>query len=79
MRHAYINKIICKKGNLKAASGVYSATIMMEMRKEVIGRLRESSAVGSRRNIREGHLSCYYTIVKREVICVNEEVKSDMW
>ena len=24
-------------------------------------------------------MSCYYTIVKREVICVNEDVKSDMW
>ena len=34
------------------------------------------SAVGSRRRIKEGH---YYTLVKRELICVNEEVNSDMW
>ena len=40
---------------------------------------RSGSAVGSRRSIKEGHLSCYYTTVKREVISVNEEVKSDMW
>ena len=54
---------------------------MMQMRHEVIGGHRESSAgLGKgRRRIKEGHLSCYYTIVKRELICVNEEVKSDMW
>ena len=34
---------------------------------------RKSLAVGSRRRIKEGHL------VKRELIYVNEEVKSDMW
>ena len=45
----------------------------------VVGWSRRSSAVGSRRSIKEGHLSCYYTAVKREVISVNEEVKSDMW
>ena len=52
---------------------------MMQMRQEVIGSLRESSAVGSCQSIKEGHLSCYYTIVKRELICVNEEVNSDKW
>ena len=62
---------------------------MMQMRQEVIGSRRESSAglgkgprrgsaVGSRRSIKEGHLSCYYTTFKREFISVNEEVKSDM-
>ena len=40
---------------------------------------RRTSAVGSRRNIKKGHMTCYYTIVKSELICVNEEVKSDMW
>ena len=49
----------------------------------VVGRDRKamtsSKVVGSRRSIKEGHLSFYYTIVKRELICVNEEVKSDMW
>ena len=33
---------------------------------------------GSCQSIKKRHLSCYYTIVKRELICVNEEVKSDM-
>ena len=36
-------------------------------------------AVGSRRSVKKGHMSCYYTIAKSELICVNEEVKSDMW
>ena len=45
---------------------------------EVASRGR-TSAVGSRRSIKEGYLSCCYTIVKHEHICVNEEVKSDMW
>ena len=40
---------------------------------------QKSLAVGSGRRIKEGHLSCYYTLVKRELIYVNEEVKSDMW
>ena len=44
----------------------------------VVSRHR-TSAVGSRRNIKKGHMSCYNTIVKSELICVNEEVKSDMW
>ena len=46
---------------------------------EMVGSRRRSSAVGSRRSIKEGHLSCYYTLVKRELICVNEEVNPDMW
>ena len=41
-------------------------------RGSVVGSRQRSSAVGSRRGIKEGHLSCYYTIVKRELICVNE-------
>ena len=45
----------------------------------MIGSRRRSLAVGSRRSIKEGHLSCYYTIVKRELICANEEVNSNMW
>ena len=45
----------------------------------VAGGHRKSLAVGSRRRIKEGHLSCYYTIVKRELIYVKEEVKTDMW
>ena len=46
---------------------------------EMVTSRRRSSAVGSRQSIKEGHLSCYYTLVKRELICVNEEVNSDMW
>ena len=46
---------------------------------EMVGSRRRSSAGGSRRSIKEGHLSCYYTPVKRELICVNEEVNPDMW
>ena len=41
---------------------------------EVIGNHRRSSAIGRCRSIKKGHLS-YYTVVKRELICVNEEVK----
>ena len=49
------------------------------MSSEMIGSHRRSWAVGSRQSIEKGHLSCYYTIVKRELIYVNEEVNSDMW
>ena len=43
---------------------------------EMVTSRRRSSAVGSRRRIKEGN---YYILVKRELICVNEEVNSDMW
>ena len=64
----------CFHAPIKAASGVYSATIMMQMRQEVIGSRRESSAgLGKgRRSIKKGHLSCYYMIVKSELIYVYE-------
>ena len=39
------------------------------MSSEMIGSRRRSWAVGSRRRIKEGHLICYYTIVKRELMC----------
>ena len=42
---------------------------------EVYGNGRKSSekfGSGSRRGIKEGHLSCYYTIVKSELIYVYE-------
>ena len=42
---------------------------------EMVTSRRRSSAVGSRRRIKEGH----YILVKRELVCVNEEVNSDMW
>ena len=43
---------------------------------EMVTSRRRTSAVRSRRRIKEGH---YYILVKRELICVNEEVNSDMW
>ena len=47
---------------------------MMQMRQEVIGNGRTSLAVvgKGRRGIKKGHLSCYYTIVKGELIYVYE-------
>ena len=46
----------------------------MVRKSEVIGNHWRSSAVGSCRSIKKGHLSCYYTIVKSELIGVNKEV-----
>ena len=44
---------------------------------KIIGRRRISpEVIGS---IKEGHLSCYYPKVKRELICVNGSAKLDMW
>ena len=40
------------------------------------GNRKSTEMVTSRRRIKEGH---YYILVKRELICVNEEVNSDMW
>ena len=50
--HCYIQEQWWLYLLLEAASGVYSASIMMQMRQEVIGSLRESSAIGSRRSIK---------------------------
>ena len=52
---------------------------MVRKSTEMVRSRQRSSAVRSRQSIKEGHLSCYYTLVKRELICVNEEVNSDMW
>ena len=48
----------------------------------IIGGTRQASGIIGRDDIikHKGRtFELFYTIVKRELICVNEEVKSDMW
>ena len=78
----YVDLLLGEIGNiLERGSGVVGSDRV----RVIVGRDRKAMrssevvAVGSRLSIKEEHLSCYYTIVKRELICVNEEVKSDMW
>ena len=58
---------------------MFGSPLIGSVGEQWFGNRKSTEMVTSRQSIKEGHLSCYYTLVKRELICVNEEVNSDMW